>query len=49
MRGRPEPVEDVLPDIWQVVEELKRLTEGLEKSLARARAAKKGDTSGSDD
>jgi hypothetical protein len=39
-RGRAEPVEEILPRVWQVIEELKRLTEGLEQSLEAAR--KKG-------
>lgn len=43
MTTHPERhVEDILPEVWQVVEELKRLTEGLEESLAAARASKKG-------
>lgn len=41
-------MEEILPKVWQVVEELKRLTEGLEESLEKARARKKG-TDGSDD
>lgn len=49
MRGRPKPVEEILPEVWQVVEELKRLTEGLEKSLAAAITAEKGDADGPDD
>lgn len=48
MKDRPKPVEEILPQVWQVVEELKRLTEGLEKSLAAA-TAQKGTTHGSHD
>lgn len=45
--SRPEPTtEDILPEVWRVVEELKRLTEGLERSLD---AARKKDTDGPDD
>lgn len=48
MKGRPEHVEDVLPELWQVYEELKRWTEGLEEQLAR-RGAREGDGDGPDD
>lgn len=46
MRGRPEPTEDVLPQLWEVIDELKRITEGLAESLA---AAKKGEPDAADD
>lgn len=48
-RGRPEPVEEILPKVWQVIEELKRLTDGLEQSLDAATRAKKGNPDGPDD
>lgn len=51
MRGRtkPKPVEALLPDLWRVVGELKRLTEGLEESLAAERDAKEARRGQQDD
>lgn len=50
MTTHPERhVEDILPEVWQVVEELKRLTEGLEESLRSAQASRKGATDGPND
>ncbi len=48
MRGRPKPVEELLPEIWRVAGELKRLTEGLEEHLA-THAKKEGDDARPDD
>lgn len=49
MRGRPKPVEEILPEIWHVIEELERLTEGLQQNVNAARAAEKGADDGPDD
>jgi hypothetical protein len=41
MRGRPKHVEEVLPELWQVLEELQRWTEGLEEQVAARKAEDK--------
>lgn len=48
MRGQPDG-EELLDEVWRVVEELKRWTEGLEESLLAARAKRNGDRDGSHD
>lgn len=45
MRGRPKTVEEILPEVWRIVGELQRLTEGLEEAVAAARK----DSDGPDD